>query len=92
MKTLRLVFLLAMPILLWTNSIATPTNYGYRHIMGSAQQNEQGAKKGLQTDSAKIEQLLSSLIPLRSELKRRLNNKGSTHFYRNSLRCTHVRP
>ena len=84
MKTLRLVFLLAMPILLWTNSIATPTNYGYRHIMGTAQQNEQGAKKGLQTDSAKIEQLLSSLIPL--------CNKGCTHFYRNSLRCTHVRP
>lgn len=45
MKTLRLVFLLAMPILLWTNSIATPTNYGYRHIMGTAQQNEQGLKK-----------------------------------------------
>ena len=45
MKTLRLVFLLAMPILLWTNSIATPTNYGYQHIMGTAQQNEQGAKK-----------------------------------------------
>lgn len=45
MKTLRLVFLLAMPILLWTNSIATPTNYGYRHIMGSAQQNEQGVKR-----------------------------------------------
>lgn len=70
MKTLRLVFLLAMPILLWTNSIATPTNYGYRHIMGTAQQNEQGAKKDLQTDSAKIEQLLSSLIPLRSELEK----------------------
>ncbi|RKW55132.1 MAG: DUF1460 domain-containing protein, partial [Prevotella sp.] len=38
MKTLRFVFLLAMPILLWAGSATTSQDMGFRHMVVPRQQ------------------------------------------------------
>lgn len=71
MKTLRFVFLLAMPILLWAGSATTSQDMGFRHMVVPRQQARPRATGVASADSERVERLLSSLIPLRSKLSRK---------------------
>ena len=70
MKTLRFVFLLAMPILLWAGSATTSQDMGFRHMVVPRQQARPRTMGVASADSERVERLLSSLIPLRSKLSK----------------------
>ena len=76
MKTLRFVFLLAMPILLWAGSATTSQDMGFRHMVVPRQQ-------------ARAATFVFHSAPFKT-LERGLDAKGGTLFCRRSLRCAHI--